>query len=131
MCGIAGFAGQGDRGILERMTTALHHRGPDGEGLHIDRDMPVYLGHRRLAILDLAGGYQPMWDGGERGDIGVVFNGEIYNHEELRRALIAKGHKFHTDHSDTEVLVHGYKEWGEALPDRLNGMRRSRRAIGQ
>ncbi|MPY74631.1 MAG: asparagine synthase (glutamine-hydrolyzing) [Alphaproteobacteria bacterium] len=120
MCGIAGFVGPGDRGDLARMTRALLHRGPDGEGLYSAPDMPVHLGHRRLAIVDIAGGYQPMWDGG--GDVGVVFNGEIYNHLELRRELQAKGHKFQTDHSDTEVLVHGYKEWGEDLPRRLNGM---------
>ena len=120
MCGIAGFVGLGDQDSLARMTRALRHRGPDGEGLHVDPEMPVFLGHRRLAIIDIAGGFQPMWDAG--GDVGVVFNGEIYNHRELRHALQAKGHKFQTDHSDTEVLVHGYKEWGEDLPRRLNGM---------
>ncbi len=120
MCGIAGFVGPGDRDVLARMTQALRHRGPDGEGLYADPDTPVFLGHRRLAIIDIAGGYQPMWDG-ER-EIGVVFNGEIYNHRALRATLQAKGHKFHTDHSDTEVLIHGYKEWGDALPERLNGM---------
>jgi asparagine synthase (glutamine-hydrolysing) len=80
----------------------------------------VHLIHRRLAIVDLAGGVQPMWNSGRT--IGVVFNGEIYNHLELRAALVAKGHSFRTDHSDTEVLVHGYAEWGEDLPRRLNGM---------
>jgi asparagine synthase (glutamine-hydrolysing) len=120
MCGIAGFVGAGDRGCLERMMQALAHRGPDGEGYYIAPDMPVFLGHRRLAIIDVAGGYQPMWDGSC--EVGVVFNGEIYNHRELRRELEAQGHRFQTDHSDTEVLVHGYKEWGEGLPGRLNGM---------
>ena len=120
MCGIAGFVGPGDRDSLARMTQALRHRGPDGEGLYADPDMPVFLGHRRLAIIDIAGGNQPMWDGA--GEVGVVFNGEIYNHGALRETLQAKGHKFHTDHSDTEVLIHGYKEWGEDLPGRLNGM---------
>ena len=120
MCGIAGFTGPGDRDDLARMTRALRHRGPDGEGLYSDPGMPVHLGHRRLAIVDLAGGYQPMWD--SEGSVGVTFNGEIYNHLDLRRALEAKGHRFQTDHSDTEVLVHGYKEWGEGLPTRLNGM---------
>jgi asparagine synthase (glutamine-hydrolysing) len=120
MCGIAGFIGPGDRDALARMTRALQHRGPDGEGLHVDPDMPVFLGHRRLAIIDIDGGFQPMWDA--EGTVGVTFNGEIYNHRELRRALEAKGHKFRSDHCDTEVLVHGYKEWGEGLPERLNGM---------
>lgn len=120
MCGIAGFFGQGDRGDLAAMATALAHRGPDGEGFHVDDAARVYLGHRRLAILDIAGGHQPMWN--EDGTVAVVFNGEIYNHVELRQALQALGHVFASDHSDTEVLVHGYEEWGADLPVRLNGM---------
>jgi len=120
MCGIAGFVGQGDRSVLLAMTNALAHRGPDGQALFVDDKWPVFLGHRRLAILDLAGGRQPMWN--EDGQIGVVYNGEIYNHLELRRELERRGHVFRTDHSDTEVLVHGYEEWGKALPERLNGM---------
>jgi asparagine synthase (glutamine-hydrolysing) len=98
----------------------LRHRGPDGEGFFIDPDTGVHLGHRRLAILDLAGGGQPMWN--ETRMVAVVHNGEIYNHRELRRQLIAHGHHFTSDHSDTEVLVHGYEEWGTDLPARLNGM---------
>lgn len=120
MCGIAGFFGQGDRADLLAMTTALSHRGPDGEGLYIDGEAGMYLGHRRLAIVDVQGGAQPMWNAA--GTIGVVFNGEIYNHRELRASLEASGHVFRTSHSDTEVLVHGYAEWGEELPQRLNGM---------
>jgi asparagine synthase (glutamine-hydrolysing) len=120
MCGIAGFLGPGDSHDLARMTRALQHRGPDGEGLYSDPMLPVHLGHRRLAIVDLAGGYQPMWDADRQ--VGVTFNGEIYNHLDLRRELQAKGHRFQTDHSDTEVLIHGYKEWGEDMPRRLNGM---------
>ena len=120
MCGIAGFAGTGDRGDLAAMTTALAHRGPDGEGFHVDESARVFLGHRRLAILDIEGGHQPMWN--EDGTVGIVFNGEIYNHLDLRRELQAKGHVFASDHSDTEVLVHGYEEWGAELPARLNGM---------
>jgi asparagine synthase (glutamine-hydrolysing) len=120
MCGIAGFAGAGDRSDLQRMTDALIHRGPDGEGHWLDTDNSVYLGHRRLAIVDLEGGFQPMWT--LDGRIGVVFNGEIYNHQELRKELSATGIVFQTDHSDTEVLLHGYKLWGEGLPARLNGM---------
>ena len=120
MCGIAGFAGHGDRIDLAAMTKALVHRGPDGEGFYADAPAGVYLGHRRLAILDLAGGAQPMWNAA--GTIGVVCNGEIYNHRELRAQLAARGYVFRSSHSDTEVLVHGYAEWGEELPTRLNGM---------
>jgi asparagine synthase (glutamine-hydrolysing) len=120
MCGIAGFIGSGNRADLAAMTAALAHRGPDGAGFHVDEAAQIFLGHRRLAILDLAGGGQPMWN--EDGTVAIVFNGEIYNHAELRRDLQAKGHVFASDHSDTEVLVHGYEEWGAALPLRLNGM---------
>ena len=122
MCGIAGFCGAGDIADLAAMTAALAHRGPDGVGSFAGTcgSAPVYLGHRRLAVLDLAGGHQPMFDAA--GELGVVFNGEIYNHRDLRAELEAKGHRFRTDHSDTEVLVHGYREWGRELPARLNGM---------
>jgi asparagine synthase (glutamine-hydrolysing) len=120
MCGIAGFAGSGDRRILAAMTAALFHRGPDGEGFHVDDAAKVFLGHRRLAILDIAGGVQPMWN--EDGTVAVVFNGEIYNHRELRAELKRRGHRFATDHSDTEVLVHGFEEWGAALVERIDGM---------
>ena len=120
MCGIAGFVGQGDRADLEAMTRALAPRGPDDEGFHIDADARVFLGHRRLAIRDIGGGKQPMWNAA--GTICVIYNGEIYNHEALRAELEAKGHVFITSHSDTEVLVHGYAEWGAALAERLNGM---------
>ncbi len=73
MCGLAGFVGSGSRDDIVAMTAALAHRGPDGEGVFIDRELPVYLGHRRLAIIDLDGGHQPMWN--EDGTVGVVFNG--------------------------------------------------------
>jgi len=102
------------------MTDALPHRGPDGYGYHVDEDSRIFLGHRRLAIIDIGGGAQPMWN--EDQTVGVVFNGEIYNHVELRRLLEDRGHRFQSDHSDTEVLVHGYEEWGTELPLRLNGM---------
>jgi asparagine synthase (glutamine-hydrolysing) len=120
MCGIAGFIGHGDRYNLIAMTRVLAHRGPDGEGFYEDQSAHVFLGHRRLAIVDLAGGYQPMPN--EDRSVLVIFNGEIYNHSALRKELIARGHVFATDHSDTEVLVHGYEEWGNDLPARLNGM---------
>jgi asparagine synthase (glutamine-hydrolysing) len=118
MCGIAGFVGAGDRETLARMTAVLSHRGPDDSGLWSDGT--VFLGHRRLSIVDLAGGHQPMTT--VDGDLTVIFNGEIYNHPELRAELKARGHVFQTDHSDTEVLLHGYREWGSDLPRRLNGM---------
>lgn len=120
MCGIVGFVGAGTRQDLERMSNEIIHRGPDGVGYWTDPAQGVYLGHRRLAILDLAGGQQPMWTAD--GALGVVFNGEIYNYRELRTELEQAGHVFLTDHSDTEVLLHGYREWGEALTGRLNGM---------
>jgi asparagine synthase (glutamine-hydrolysing) len=120
MCGIAGFSGEGTRVDLVAMTRALAHRGPDEEGFWVDEASATYLGHRRLAILDLESGGQPMWNA--EGTLGVVYNGEIYNHVELRAELEKKGHRFQSDHSDTEVLIHGYAEWGEELPIRLNGM---------
>ena len=118
MCGIAGFLGSGDRGDLEAMTARLAHRGPDADGFFVEEG--VYLGHRRLSIVDLGGGAQPM--SSADGRLVVVFNGEIYNHREIRAELTAKGHLFLTDHSDTEVLLHGWREWGEGLVGRLNGM---------
>ncbi len=120
MCGIAGFVGLGTVVDLRRMTTQLFHRGPDAEGLWYDANSAVYLGHRRLSILDLASGSQPMWT--SDGTLGIVFNGEIYNHLELRHTLESQGYRFVTDHSDTEVLLHGYRAWGSDLPNKLNGM---------
>ena len=120
MCGICGFTGSGDVNILAAMNEAMIHRGPDAGGAWHDTREAVYLGHRRLSIIDLSGGAQPMWTAD--GALGVVFNGEIYNHLELREELIRAGHHFLTDHSDTEVLLHGYRQWGRELPSRLNGM---------
>jgi asparagine synthase (glutamine-hydrolysing) len=120
MCGISGFAGNGDIGTLKAMNDAIVHRGPDAEGLWHDPAEAVYLGHRRLSIVDIGGGVQPMWS--RDGSVGIIFNGEIYNHLELRAELVALGHVFQTDHSDTEVLLYGYLQWGPALVKRLNGM---------
>lgn len=120
MCGIAGFFGRGDRAVLERMTSRLVHRGPDDHGYLVESENGTYLGFRRLAILDLAGGRQPMTTGD--GALSIVFNGEIYNFMELRRELVGLGAHFKTDHSDTEVLLHGYRQWGDDLPNHLNGM---------
>ncbi len=118
MCGIAGFVGSASTDTIERMCARIAHRGPDGEGL-LEKD-GVSLGHRRLSIIDLEGGSQPMET--RDASLAVVFNGEIYNHAELRLTLQGLGHQFVTDHSDTEVLLHGYRQWGEDLPTRLNGM---------
>ncbi|MBT6962019.1 MAG: asparagine synthetase B, partial [Rhodospirillaceae bacterium] len=92
MCGLAGFVGTGDEDILRAMTAALVHRGPDGEGYYRDHHAPVFLGHRRLIVLDPAGGTQPMWDA--EGTVAVVFNGLIYNHRALRAELEQLGHHF-------------------------------------
>jgi len=118
MCGIAGFIGSGDRDVLQRMTRRLAHRGPDGEGFWTERE--VFLGNRRLEIVDAVGGAQPMVSG--EGRFVITFNGEIYNAPELRRALEDAGHIFRSDHSDTEVLLAAYAQWGNAMVERLNGM---------
>lgn len=121
MCGICGIYNlQGapvDRDLLGRMNDAMIHRGPDGAGLFVDGS--VGLGHRRLAIIDLHSGDQPMAT--DDGRLQVVFNGEIYNFRELKDELEAHGHRFRT-HSDTEVILHGYRQWGAAFVDRLRGM---------
>jgi asparagine synthase (glutamine-hydrolysing) len=106
MCGIAGFIGEGESPVLHQMIDVLAHRGPDGEGTWIDQNSGLFLGHRRLSIVDLAAGSQPMTTLDEQ--LVITFNGEIYNHVELRRKLEALGHRFKTDHSDTEVLLYGY-----------------------
>lgn len=122
MCGIAGILGLTDvsarpRGEeLEAMISALRHRGPDGTGLHLEG--PVGLAHSRLSIIDLAGGAQPIHN--ETEDVWITFNGEIFNHIELRRELERQGHRFYT-RSDTEVIVHLYEQYGEAFVDHLNG----------
>ncbi len=122
MCGIAGifdFRGRAeiDRALLRRMTDILHHRGPDGDGFHFAPG--IGLGHRRLAIVDLAAGDQPLYN--EDGTVCVVYNGEIYNFQPLMAELAALGHTFRT-RCDTEVIVHAWEEWGEACLDRFNGM---------
>lgn len=117
MCGITGFVGTGDRDMLEAMMERIHHRGPDDANVYIDRR--AYLGFRRLAIIDLISGRQPM--SGEDGNVTVVFNGEIYNHARLREILSSLGHHF-TTASDTEVIVHGYEAYGEKIFSMLSGM---------
>jgi len=120
MCGVCGFIGKGGVKDLKRMMDALAHRGPDDQGMWCDPSSSVFIGHRRLSILDIAGGGQPMWTSDHK--LCVVFNGEIYNHMDLRHELKRCGYHFQTDHSDTEVLLHGYRKWGVNLPERLNGM---------
>ena len=122
MCGITGFArahhdAEEARRIVKAMADRIVYRGPDGEGYYVDDQ--VALGHRRLSIIDLEGGKQPMFN--EDGSLAVIFNGEIYNFQSLRKELIAAGHTFST-RSDTEVLLHGYEQWGDGLPARLRGM---------
>lgn len=117
MCGIVGFTAiqNSNKDILKRMLNRIKHRGPDGEGIWLDDY--VSLGHRRLSIIDMSGGHQPMISD----HLIVIFNGEIYNYLELKKTLENKGHVFIT-HSDTEVLLHGYKEYGYELVDHLRGM---------
>src|SRR5579859_3219877 len=119
MCGITGMVGslRTDRATLQRMNDGIRHRGPDGEGFFWSDD--VGLGMRRLAIIDVAGGDQPIYN--EDRTVCVVFNGEIYNFLDLRKDLAARGHRFET-HSDTEVVVHAYEEYGVDCLERLWGM---------
>jgi len=144
MCGIAGILRRHERGAeappadvaipeawLDRLDAGIAHRGPDGHGRYRGRavapdgaTVDVALVHRRLSILDHSGGAQPMVRCREerQGEVAVVFNGCIYNHHELRRELVALGHRFESDHSDTEVLVHGTRQWGAGLAQKLDGM---------
>jgi asparagine synthase (glutamine-hydrolysing) len=122
MCGIAGRfnydpARPVDARVLGAMTDSIAHRGPDSAGYY--RAQGIGLGHRRLSIIDLATGDQPLAN--EDGSVQVVFNGEIYNFAEVRAELMTRGHRFRT-HSDTEVIVHGYEEWGERCVERFRGM---------
>lgn len=122
MCGIVGLFHFDrhrplDRGLFFRQNDALSHRGPDDGGVYLHDG--VALGHRRLSIIDVAGGHQPMWDPELR--LGIVFNGEIYNYRELRQHLEARGHHFRS-HSDTEVILAGFREWGAACVEHFVGM---------
>src|SRR3954468_368952 len=124
MCGIAGFIDRSTSeaeaaALLGRMLSRIRHRGPDGEGTYQSPAHGLALGMRRLSIIDLEGGSQPIWN--EDQTIGVVLNGEIYNYPDLQRELQAVGHTLRTQ-SDTEVLVHLYEQHGEAMVDRLRGM---------
>src|SRR5512143_1568235 len=128
MCGIAGFADnkrpqpgaprqEPQLALVHRMCEVIRHRGPDDEGIHIEAG--VGLGMRRLSIIDLSTGHQPIHN--EDRTVWVVFNGEIYNYRELRSELEASGHHFYTS-SDTETIVHAYEQWGDGTFRRLRGM---------
>ena len=122
MCGIAGIlyadpATEPPRAPIKRMTDALAHRGPDGEGFHLEPG--IALGHRRLAIIDPAGGHQPMYN--EDHSVAIVFNGEIYNFEALRHELAAMGHIFR-NRCDTEAIIHAWESFGPDCVARLSGM---------
>src|SRR6478735_8510086 len=117
MCGIVGFAGS-DAELLEQMLRSIVHRGPDGQGTEVGRHFSI--GMRRLAIVDVATGDQPLYS--DDRNLALVFNGEIYNARELRRELEQRGRRFVTDHSDTEVILRGFEEWGTGVVDHLTGM---------
>lgn len=119
MCGIVGFLNgeKNKQAIVKRMTDKIIHRGPDAEGYYIDEN--IALGHRRLSIIDIDNGKQPMFS--KDNNLVIVFNGEIYNYRELKKELEKLGYEFRTN-SDTEVLLYGYEEWKEELPKKLRGM---------
>ena len=119
MCGIAGFMGQVENraDVIRNMTEVITHRGPDSDGFFTDDN--ISMGFRRLSIIDLGAGHQPIYN--EDKSLVLTFNGEIYNYRDLRKELIAKGHKFYTD-TDSEVLVHGFEEWQEDMLPKLRGM---------
>ncbi|HEY4978897.1 MAG TPA: hypothetical protein VII25_07030, partial [Candidatus Acidoferrum sp.] len=125
MCGICGFANASSNSsadsLVRSMASTMLHRGPDEDGFFSNdsRSPGTALGMRRLSIIDLRGGHQPVWN--EAQDVCVVFNGELYNYRELRQRLSLLGHRFSTK-SDTEILVHGWEEWGEELLHELRGM---------
>lgn len=119
MCGIVGIVGEqkNKKELIKKMADRISHRGPDAENYFVDKQ--VALGHRRLSIIDLEFGIQPMFN--ENKSLVIVFNGEIYNYKELQEELKKEGHKFETN-SDTEVIIHGYETWGKDLPNHLRGM---------
>ena len=127
MCGIAGYVTVSNKihagDMLRKMAGAMSHRGPDDEGFFYSESKSgneyIGLAHRRLSIIDLTTGHQPI--GNEDGTVQIVFNGEIYNYQELRDELISRGHVFQTA-SDTETIVHAYEEYGETCLEKLRGM---------
>lgn len=121
MCGICGFTGEvvSRDDTIERMTKVITHRGPDSNGFYKEPDNKITMGFRRLSIIDLDAGHQPIYN--EDKSMVLTFNGEIYNYQSLRKELIELGHEFYTE-SDSEVLVHGFEQWQEKLLDKLRGM---------
>ena len=119
MCGIAGFHEDANRSadVLRAMVASIRHRGPDADGFH--ESGAIRLGHRRLSVVDLAASRQPMFN--EDRSLAVVYNGEVYNYLELRKSLLALGHRFATN-GDTETLVQGYAAWGTDMLKHLRGM---------
>lgn len=118
MCGICGYSGKGQEKVLKSMADAIVHRGPDEEGIYISDELNLCT--KRLSIVDVEYGKQPMSDGS--GKVHLVWNGEVYNHREIREQLEKRGHRFVSDHSDTEVLLHSYLEYGDSFVKKLNGM---------
>ena len=121
MCGFAGYINKDSKTkktqTVKKMLNRIIHRGPDSSGIYVDE--LVALGFRRLSIIDLEGGSQPIYN--EKKDKAIIFNGEIYNFQELRQELKKKGHKFATK-SDTETILHGYEEYGTKIVEKLRGM---------
>lgn len=120
MCGIAGYISNQSSGIITSMLRKINHRGPDGEGIYHDKIHHLTLGHKRLSIIDIHDGAQPMSDINER--VLITYNGEIFNHQELRMELEKLGHVFKTKGSDTEVIINAYLQWGKMFLSKLNGM---------
>src|SRR6476659_5134941 len=119
MCGICGSTHDGQGTAVQAMNARLVHRGPDDEGTYVDADTGLALGARRLSIIDVAGGHQPLSN--EDGTVWAVLNGEVFNHPELQKRLRARGHRLGSA-TDTEVLVHLYEDFGDRLVHSLEGM---------
>ena len=119
MCGFVGFIDKkkNKKKIIKDMADIIVHRGPDSDGYYVDEDCA--LGFRRLSIIDLSGGTQPIYN--EDNSLAIIFNGKIYNYKEIKEELVKKGHKFRTE-SDTEGLIHGYEEYKEGVLEKLRGM---------
>jgi len=117
MCGICGILGMDDKNLVKKMNNIMSHRGPDDFGYYFDDKFG--MGHRRLSIIDLSSGHQPIHNEDE--SIWIVYNGETYNYKDLKKDLLNKGHEFYT-YSDTEVIIHAYEEYGEVFPTKLRGM---------